>query len=157
MEINIDYSLRETEIVEVKGKNLICPARIAIDGGGCGSCVYKIEEANGRFLKQSVDNIDFVNFYIVVNEKKYHLNEFKPEKMENGNFKFTIELKKLVKSEFGKVQFFQSPQQTVTKSVNGFEFTYQCRYKSVSNAIDVTPSMKINLEMNTLGRTLNYL
>ena len=157
LEIKIDYSLKETGIVEVNGENRMCPAKIAIDGGGCGSCVYKIEVASGRFLKQSVDNIDFVNFDIVVNEKKYHLNEFKPEKMENGNFKFTIELKKLVKSEFGKVQFFQNPQQTVTKSVNGFEFTYQCRYKSVSNAIDVTPSMKINLEMNTLGRTLNYL
>ena len=155
LEINIDYSLKETGLSLRGGQAYTCNHNLQ-EAGGCGSCEFKIEALNGNLIKQQLENTDLVDLELIINGKKYHLNELGPEKMLNGNFKVFLNLKKLIKEDTAIVQIYKSAEKQILKTVQAVEMGFQCMHKNVSDTIDITPLVKLNLEMTVKGRVLNF-
>ncbi|MBC7540033.1 MAG: hypothetical protein H7281_14515 [Bacteriovorax sp.] len=155
LEVNVDYSLRETTLVVLRGQNVKC-TRDMHEAGVCDPCQYKLEAPTNRFIKIPLETSELVDLDIIINGKNYPLNELNPIKDLNGIFRVNLNLKKLVKTDMASIEIHQNTQYPVLKKVQALEMESTCAIKNVSNTIDITPTVKINLELNVKGRILNF-
>lgn len=153
--INVDYSLRETSFAVLGGKTVTCKSDMR-EAGMCEPCNYKLETPTGNFIKKALESSELVDLDIIINGRKYPLNELNPVKDSDGNFRVTLDLKKLIKTDMASVQIYQNTQYPVLKTVKPVDIGANCTLMSVSKTIDVTPSVKMNLELNVKGRVLNF-
>jgi hypothetical protein len=154
LEVSVDYSLRETSFVTLGGQNVKC-TRDMQEAGACDPCHYKLEAPTNHFIKIPLESSELVNLDIIINGRNYPFNELNPKKDLNGIFRVTLDLKKLVKTDMTSVQIFQNTQYPVLKTVQAVEMASTCAIKNVSSTIDITPVVKMNLELNVKGRILN--
>jgi hypothetical protein len=154
LEVNVDYSQKETEFAVLRGQKIKC-TRDMQEAGVCDPCNYKLETPTGRLVKKDLESSELVDLDIIINGKIYPLKELSPVKTPNGNFKVILNLKKLIKTERASVQIFQNTQYPVLKQVQAVEVAPTCESKNISNTIDITPTVKMNLELNVKGRILS--
>ncbi|MFA6238365.1 MAG: hypothetical protein WC635_13615 [Bacteriovorax sp.] len=151
LKIAADYKTRETTYVSRTGQKI---SKCDWEAGTCGACQYKMEVATGAFIKQSLETAELVDLDIIVNGRNYPLAELKPAKDKDGNFIVTLNLKNMVATELAAIEFHQNPQYQVLKNVSGVEYGPSCSDKNDRSTIDVTPTLKIDLELTVQGRNL---
>lgn len=152
--LNVDYSIKETALARMTGSPISCK-RDQQEAGSCPECSYDMEALTGRYINKALDGSEFIDVDIIVNGTKYRLTELNPSNESNGKFKVVLNLKKLIKTDIAIIQIHQNPPRQVLKTVEATT-PVTCRTRYLSNVIDVTPSIKINLELNVKGRALNF-
>ncbi|MDD4974322.1 MAG: hypothetical protein PHY93_08210 [Bacteriovorax sp.] len=155
LEVNVEYSQKETTLAVLGGQKVKCTHDM-LEAGVCDPCNYKLETPTGRLVKKDLESSELVDLDIIINGTIYPFKELNPVKEQNGNFKVILNLKKLIKTERASIQIYQNTQHPISKTVQAVEMAWTCAHKNVSNTIDITPIVKMNLELNVKGRTLNF-
>lgn len=154
LKIKTDYRVKETTNVALVGANQSGYVRCDLESGNCKPCRYKIEAVTGNYIKRDLTTAGIVDLDIIINGKNYPMAELNPTRDGNGDFIVILDLKKITDSSLVSIEFHKNIQYPVTKTANGFDYSWSCINKNVSTNIDITPSLKINLEMNVLGRNI---
>lgn len=153
LKISADYKEPETVYALAKGRNAKCTSAMR-EAGICDPCEYKIETPTGALLKRVLETSDLIDLDIVLNGRSYPLKELKPTKDKEGNFIVSLDLKKLIQTDMATMEFKQNAQYPVSKKVEPLEYLGACAGLSAGRMIDVTPVLKVNLELDVLGRFL---
>lgn len=154
--IKADYLEVETVYEILKGQKYKCTSDYR-EAGLCSTCYFKMEAATGAMVKKVLKNAQLVDLDIVVNGRSYPLRELRPVIDSSGNFNVTLDLKKMVTTDLASVEFHLNRPYPVFKNVIGVDYGVSCSELGHSKTLDLTPSLKINLEMNVLGRNLGMI
>lgn len=155
VKVKADYFVKETAYTVLSGAKIRCKGS-DWEAGLCVACQYKIEVPTGGLKKTILESSELVDFDIIINGKSYRLVEFKPLKDKEGNFIVTLDLKKILTTDTAVIEFRQNAQYPVSKLVRGVEYSLSCSNTGESKTIDVTPSLKLDVEMKVKGRFLNF-
>lgn len=154
LKVKAEYFIKETTYALLTGNRNRCRGS-DWESGNCGSCEYKMEAPTGALIKTTLDTASFVDLDIIINGRSYPLLELRPLKDKDGNFIVTLDLKKIVTTDLVTIEFRKNLQVPVLKDVIGVEYSDGCAGRGHTKKIDVTPSLKIDLEMNIQGRNLS--
>lgn len=155
VKVKADYFVKETAYAVLSGAKNRCKGS-DWEAGLCGACQYKMEAPTGGLRKTSLESSELVDFDIIINGRSYPLVELKPLKDKEGNFIVTLDLKKILTTDTAVIEFRQNAQYPISKVVRGVEYSLSCSNTSESKTIDVTPSLKLEVEMKVKGRYLNF-
>ncbi|RPJ74067.1 MAG: hypothetical protein EHM20_11225 [Alphaproteobacteria bacterium] len=154
LKIKSDYRVKETAHVILAGRNASSYKRCDWEAGECKACKYQIEAATGNYIKRDLETAASLDLDVIINGKNYPLVELKPTRDASGDFVVELDLKKMADSKLVSIEFHKNIQYPITKIVSGFGYTMSCMDKSLSSNIDITPSLKIDLEMSVFGRNI---
>jgi hypothetical protein len=156
IELKIDaaYLTRATSLVAINRGDKPNHKNCDWEAGTCSSCTFQIETPGG-LVRTPLSSSEQVDLDILINGRSYPLSELKPLIDQEGSFKITLDLKKMVNTDMASIEFRQNPQYPVTKNVSGINYSGSCSNGGITNVIDITPSLKINLGAVVLGRKLS--
>lgn len=152
LDIAVDYFQPETTYTLKYGAVANCKNDMR-EAGMCGSCNYQMETLTGRFIQAPMNNAELVDLDVFINGKKYALKELNP-KLKNGHFLVDLNLKQLSEEEKISIHIQQNTQMPISKSIQAVGMTQYCINRNVTGSIDVTPSVRMNVEINVKGREL---
>lgn len=155
LEMDVDYLSKETAYSHYSGQSMKC-TRDMQEAGVCEICSYKLENSTGRYVKKTIENIEFLNMEILINNVKYKLTEFNPAKTKDGMFKVVFNFKKMMKDDVVIIQIHQEIPEQITKKVSAIYENNWCVNKNINNMIDVTPMLKVSLDLKIKGRELHF-
>ena len=153
LKMNVAYFKREIGLVSIHRKDMPNRKDCDREADTCGPCTFELE-TSGKLIPEKLLSTDLLDLDIIINGRNYHLSELSPFMDQEGNISVVLDLKKLVNTEMVSIEFHLNELPRLLKRVSGMNYSGACMNEVVTNVIDVTPSLTINLSATILGRKL---
>lgn len=158
LEIGIDYQyFIQTSIVQnFTGPQRRCN-RDLMEAGLCDSCSYSKKVPGPHFEKRSLDSVEDLGLSLIIEGKKFSLNDFRIQKNSETRISFLVDLKSLALTNNLNLSLNKNGNRTFTQLSNPFNVQGNC--SGIGMASNETYQTKVDLrpEITIKGRGIELL
>lgn len=147
-----DYFKKQTTYALIPAATRSCK-REQIEDGSC-DCRAKIERATGSFQKADWDQNSF-GLSFLINRKEYQASDFQIQfSKEKQVMMVVVDFSQLDLPEDVSIQLAAPKVSAIKKTVSAFAYEGVCRQQTITEALDLTPTVDMSYQIDVYGRNL---